>query len=99
MPITLADAIQNLRSELSRAMQAGASEDLRFRLGPIEMEFEIEVGTEAQGKAGIKWWIIEAGGGAKRSSSSTHKIKLRLEPLTAMGSPVDVSNTGGGKPK
>ena len=97
--ITLADAIQNLRSELSRAMEAGATEALRFRLGPIEMELEIEVGREAEGKGGIKWWLIEAGGGTKQSSSSTHKIKLRLDPLTISGDPVDVSNAGGGRPK
>lgn len=90
--ITLSDAIQNLRSELLAAMQGDASEALRFRLGPIEMELEVEVTREASAKGGLKWWLIEAGGEAKRGSSSTHRIKLVLEPITAGGQRPEVSD-------
>ena len=92
--ITLSEAIQNLRSELLAAMQADASEALRFRLGPIEMELEVEVTREVSGKGGLKWWLIEAGAEAKRGTSATHKIKLVLEPITALGQRPEVSDEG-----
>lgn len=91
--ITLSDAIQNLRGELTIAMQR-ASEDkdaLHFQLGPIEMELEVAATRVAEGKAGIKWWLVEAGVGGKLESSSKHKIKLVLAPLGNGGAPVVVS--------
>ena len=90
--ITLSEAIQNLRGELLVAMQAAPGEALQFRLGPIEMELEVEVTRELSAKGGLKWWLIEAGAEAKRASSATHKIKLVLEPIGADGARIKVSD-------
>ena len=90
--IPLAEAIQNLRAELSLAMQAGEDQALRFQLGPIELQLEIELARELEGKGGVKWWIIDVGGGAKSKSGSAHKIKLTLEPVTSTGARVHVSD-------
>ena len=92
--ITLSEAIQNLRSELLIAMQADATDELRFRLGPIEMELAVEVTREATAKGGLKWWLVEAGGEGKRGSSATHKIKLTLETVGADGQRIKVSDEG-----
>ncbi|MEO8938645.1 MAG: trypco2 family protein [Burkholderiaceae bacterium] len=97
--IALSEAIQNLRSELTLAMKAGAGEALQFQLGPIEMELEVAVEKESEGKGGIKWWIIEAGGGTRQTAGSTHKIKLTLEPKARGGGAVNVSDSDGGHPK
>ena len=90
--ITLSEAIQNLRGELLVAMQAAPGEALQFRLGPIEMELEVEVTREVAGKGGLKWWLVEASVEVKRASSATHKIKLVLEPIGADGQRIKVSD-------
>ena len=90
--ITLSEAIQNLRGELLVAMQQAPTEAVQFRLGPIELELEVEVTREASAKGGLKWWLIEAGAEAKRASSATHRIKLVLEPRGAGGEAVLVSD-------
>lgn len=96
--ITLSSAIENLRSELTLAMKAGAHDELRFQLGTIEIELDVTVGSELDGKAGIKWWVVEANVGEKQTAGSTHRIKLKLDPQTATGQPVKVSNTDPKKP-
>ena len=90
--ITLSEAIQNLRSELLVAMQRDSGDQLRFQLGPVEMELQVGVTREASAKGGLKWWLIEAGGEAKSGSSSTHKIKLVLDPIGADGQRIKVSD-------
>ena len=77
--ISLADAIADLRSELARAMQRAEKEEIRFGLGPVELELELAVTKE--GGAGRR----QASGcwsSAPRASWSmrTHRLKLVLEP-------------------
>lgn len=92
--ITLSEAIQHLRSELFTAMQAKASDVLRFQLGTIEIELEVEVTRETTVEGGLKWWLFEAGGEAKRASTATHKIKLKLDPIGVDGQRIKVSDDG-----
>ena len=92
--ITRSEALQILRGELLVAMQQAPGEALQFRLGPIEMELEVEVTREASAKGGLKWWLIEAGAEAKRASSATHRIKLVLDPVDAAGQRIKVSDDG-----
>ena len=84
-PLGLADAVRALRSELSTAMRQGRDEALRFELGPVEMEFLIEVQREAGGEAGIKFWVVNLGGKASVTRGSTHRVKLTLTPQDAAG--------------
>lgn len=99
VPIAL--AIQNLRQELSQAVAEGEGKNLRFELGPVELEFQVEVSWEAEGtaggKGGIQFGIISLGevsaeAGAKRSREKIHTIKLTLNPVTSQGGKVKVSN-------
>ncbi len=86
--VGLAEAIRALRSELTTAMVEGADQQLQFELGPVEMEFLLEVQKEAVGEAGVKFWVINIGGKGGVSSGSTHRVTLALTPRTR----------GGGKP-
>src|SRR4051812_49421658 len=79
--IELADAVAVVRGELLEAAQRGADEDVAFVVGPIEMEFTVELRTDANAKAGFKAWVLasaEAGAGVSRGR--THKVKLTLTP-------------------
>ncbi|MET9625931.1 trypco2 family protein [Lentzea sp. NPDC006480] len=80
MAVELADLIGQLRSELTEAMQAGENEDLRFELGPVELELTVAVTKEAKPGAKVKFWVVELGTDATLSSATTQKIKLTLDP-------------------
>jgi Trypsin-co-occurring domain 2 len=84
--IELAEVIGELRRELQQAMAAGEGEPLRFELGPVELEATVAVEKGGGGGAKVRFWVIELGGDAKASQSSTQRIKLALQPrLTASG--------------
>jgi hypothetical protein len=84
--IELAEVIRQLRLELDRARGAAEGEDLRFELGPIDLE--VTVGLEAVGGAEgkVRFWVVELGGDARATSTSTQRIKLTLHPTVSTGS-------------
>ena len=82
--IELSDVIASLRTELDTARRAGAGEDLRFELGPVELEVSVALQKEGSGGVKVKFWVVELGADGKLSSMSTQRIKLTLQPrLTA----------------
>jgi hypothetical protein len=81
--IPLADAIRALRRELVAAVGEGADQDVRFALGPIELELQVEMSREAGGQGGIAFWVVSLGGSGKRASAVTHSVKLSLTPTLA----------------
>ncbi|GAA2520550.1 trypco2 family protein [Winogradskya humida] len=85
MDIELADAVAAIREELLEAAQRGAGEDIAFTVGPIDMEFEVELRADAKAKVGFKAWVVtaetEAGGGRRR----THRVKVQLTPKAPDG--------------
>ena len=78
--IELADVVSDLRTELERAMRAGADKELRFALGPIELEVSVGVTKEGSGGAKVRFWVVEMGAEAKAAGTSTQRIKLILNP-------------------
>ena len=77
--VSLAAAIAALRSELLTAWQSGQDSRLRFRPSPVELSLEVVVTSDKSAKAGVKWWLLEAGGEVSRQLGSTHTVKLTLE--------------------
>jgi hypothetical protein len=88
----LAAVVESLRAELATAMAEGKGEDLRFRLGPVELEFQVQVSGEVGTQAGVKFWVVSVGGSAARSSASTHTIRLVLHPTGSGGGDVTVGD-------
>lgn len=80
MAVELAEMIGQLRAELVRAMVEGEGADLRFELGPVDLELTVTVAKEAGPGAKVRFWVVEAGVEAKASSSVTQTIKLQLDP-------------------
>jgi hypothetical protein len=54
--VPLASAIRRLRAELLESMQEAEGEQLRFALGDIELDLQLEVSQEGKGDAGIRFW-------------------------------------------
>jgi hypothetical protein len=79
--VPLARAIEALRRELVEAVKAGKEQEVRFALGPIELEFQVEVSREAGAEAGVKFYVLALGGKGTRSSATTHTVRLSLSPV------------------
>ena len=87
MMIELAEVIRQLREELEIARTAATGAELQFEMGPIELEvlvaLEKDVGTGLK----VRFWVVDLGGDARVSASSTHRIKLTLQPTIPAASP------------
>jgi NTP-dependent ternary system trypsin peptidase co-occuring protein len=80
MEIELADAVAALRDELLEAAARGAGHGLAFTVGPVQLEFAVELRADVKAKAGFKAWVVtgEAEGGVGRSR--THRVAVTLTP-------------------
>jgi hypothetical protein len=78
--IELADAVAAIRGELLEAAERGAGEDIAFTVGPIEMEFTVELRADAKAKAGFKAWVLDSEVEAGVSRGRTHRVMLTLTP-------------------
>src|SRR4051812_29036082 len=78
--VPLVEAVRSLRREIIEASRVAQGEEVQFKLGPIELEFAVEMSREAGGEAGLKFWVVSLGGQAKRGSATPHTVKLVLPP-------------------
>jgi Trypsin-co-occurring domain 2 len=83
LQIPLAAAIRALRSELLEAVRAGEDDEIRFALGPIELELTVEATRERGGDAGVRFSLLSAGARSTRASGSTQVVRLTLTPVRA----------------
>lgn len=87
--VPLSAAIGALRDELMSAVWGsqfpyqlnGQPRWLRFKPAPVELTLQLSVTTTGTAKAGVKWWLIEAGGKLAREKAATQTVKLTLEPV------------------
>ncbi len=85
LQIPLAEAIRALRGELVAAVREAEGEEVRFALGPVELELQLEVSKEAGGEAGIAFWVVTIAGKGSRTEATTHTVKLTLTPVGPSG--------------
>lgn len=78
--IELAEMIAQLRGELAAAMAAAEDEELRFELGPVQLEAEFAVQRSAGADGRIRFWVVEAGASGQQTHATTHRVTLSLEP-------------------
>ncbi len=97
-PIGLEEAIRSVRRELTNAMAAGQDEEIRFRVGTVQLDFQVAVSREAEASGKVRFWVVELGGGGKAGTSTTHTVRLKLDPLTS-GGPVLVGDEAEQKPE
>ncbi|MEE1824703.1 hypothetical protein PUR61_21340 [Streptomyces sp. BE20] len=85
MDIPLVDAVAAVRDELLEAVARGAGQDVVFAVGPVEMEFEVELRADARAKAGFRLWAVGAETEAGVSRGRTHRVSFTLTPRAAHG--------------
>lgn len=81
--IELAELIRDLRFELATAMQQGANEELRFEVGPVELEVSVSVEKQTDSAGKVRFWVVELGADRKSSHADVQRVKLTLQPLVA----------------
>ncbi|NBC33916.1 MAG: hypothetical protein GVY13_14680 [Alphaproteobacteria bacterium] len=93
--IALVDAIADLRRQLGLAIKNRADDPIKFKAEQIDLELAIEFSDEVEGEAGLKVKVpavLDLGGGGKaaESSTSTHRLKLVLVPVSDDGNPLEI---------
>jgi hypothetical protein len=86
--VGLRETLEALRVELSKSILASEGEQIRFEVGNIELEVQFVVEQSKEGKGGLKFWVVEMGGGVTNKDTITHKIKIPLKPIGKDGKPV-----------
>ncbi|GAA3227370.1 hypothetical protein MTQ10_25560 [Streptomyces sp. XM83C] len=90
--LDLADAIDVLRAQLSEAQRRGQDSPLRFVLGEITAEFEIELVRTRNGGGALRFGVVEAGARGERTERSVQRLTLRLSPEQRDGGSVAVGD-------
>ena len=79
--MTLAEAIEGVRAQLTEAMTSGLGEHLRFDVGDVELEFTVDVRRDRDAKGGVQVWVANLGGGASTSRGHGNRLKVTLHPV------------------
>ena len=82
--VPLADFVAALRAELREA-QDDADPHLPIDVDQVTVEFTVLTKREGEGKAGLRFWVVEAGVTGKVAAESTQKVTLQLTPLDPSG--------------
>lgn len=94
--IELSRVIRELRAELYEAAEAGKDEELRFEMGPVELEVTVAITNEASTGGKVRFWVAEADGSAKHGDVTTQRLKISLQPtLRSTGRAPEVSGGAG----
>ncbi|MEV6012986.1 trypco2 family protein [Streptomyces sp. NPDC051976] len=87
----LGDTVSAVREQLQRAMDEGQGKTLKFRTGPVEMEFAVEVKKEAGVKARVLVLPWSFGAEGAVGATSTHRIKITLQPVDDQGNDAQIN--------
>jgi len=96
--IELADAVAALRDELLEAARRSAGTTLAFAVGPIEMEFAVELRKDVKAKAGFKAYVLTGNVEAGAARGHTQKVKLTLTPTRPDGRELLISGEPASRP-
>ncbi|MBC3986917.1 hypothetical protein H8N01_31120 [Streptomyces sp. AC536] len=95
MEIELADAVAAVRDSLVEAGRRGEGQGITFDVGPIELEFLVEVRREARAGGGLRAWVVTADTEGSAARSRSHRVMVTLTPRRGDG-PVRIAAQGQG---
>ncbi|MFD8707038.1 trypco2 family protein [Kitasatospora sp. NPDC059648] len=91
MDIPLVDAVAAVRDELLAAAAQGVDQEIQFAVGPVEMEFQVELRADGKAKGGFRLWAVSAETEAGVSRGRTHRVAFTLTPKSASGADLLIS--------
>jgi hypothetical protein len=88
--IELADAIEAVRQQLAAAAERGAGQRIQFEVGPVELEFGVELRRDGRLSGGVRAWVLSADAEASAGHTRAHRVTVTLTPkdLATGGSPL-----------
>jgi hypothetical protein len=95
----LGETVSAIRAQLQQALEEGGDDSLKFRTGPVELEFSIEVRKDGEAKARILVLPWSAEARAAASSDRLHRIKLTLQPVDESGGDALIAGTAAERPR
>ena len=81
--LELAETVEALRAELARAAAAGAGAGFQFPVAGVQLEFHVGVTKTGEGRAGVKFYVVELGGAGGYAQEEIQTVTVTL------GAPVD----------
>ncbi len=97
--VGITELVQQLRSDITKAVKAAEGEDIQFDLGEIELELQTVVTGKAGAKLNIGVPVFKFNGGGEYSKATTQKIKIKLSPKGEDGKTVKLNNSSSELPK
>ncbi|MGK8488252.1 trypco2 family protein [Nocardia barduliensis] len=99
MEIDLAETVEALRAELRKAVLAGEDTEIQFPVTGVQVEFQVGIKKTADGKAGLKFWVVELGTGGGYAAESVQKVILNFgPPVDRSGAPIKIARQAQRKP-
>ena len=97
--LELAETIEALRAELARAAAAGAGAGFQFPVAGVQLEFHVAVTKTGEGKAGVKFWVVELGGAGSYAREEIQTVTVTLgAPVDPNGAPIKIYRGSARKP-
>ncbi|MFI5525693.1 trypco2 family protein [Streptomyces platensis] len=90
--IDLTEAVQAVRDDLRAATESFDGGDLQFDMGPIELEFTVELERDPRARSGVRTWVVTDAGAAKVSAPARHRLTLTLTPRQLAYRSIDVGD-------
>ncbi|WP_435110681.1 trypco2 family protein [Nocardiopsis synnemataformans] len=93
--IGLAQAIKELRDELTAAQKEKEEHGIGIEIVEAEVELLLEAHGEGAGKAGVSFGVVSLGADGKVGRKNTHRITLKLALTGADGENVAIASESG----
>ncbi|WP_089222337.1 trypco2 family protein [Actinacidiphila glaucinigra] len=95
----LSQAISAIRDELEQAMADGQDHTVQFRVGPVEVEFAVDVKKdgEARAKVMVLPWSAEVK--TRYDKATAHRLKITLQPVDGQGADQKISDRSAERPE
>jgi hypothetical protein len=92
--LDLADALDLLRDQIVEAQQRAAGHPLRFVMGPVTVELEVELERSGALSGGLRFGVVSVDGRGERSNRSAHRVTVTLTPRLDGGADIEISDDG-----
>ncbi len=90
--IALADFVNAVRAELETAAINARDQQLQFEVQDVQLEVEVTTTGTREVAGGVKVWVLTIDAKGSRANAATHKVMLKLSPVTAEGTKFRVSD-------
>lgn len=96
--IGLRQAIAAVRSELIGAMADGVESALRFDVGPVQLDFAVDVADAIGGEAGVRVWVLSLSTSGRTEVHNSHRVTVTLNPVHASGTSPRIADQASAQP-